>query len=102
MQGRKLSLKDKKNSWKEAVENYKKARDYWQEAGDRSEEAKTLYSIAMVCSKFEPPEVAVDYLNPALLIQREILDRRGEGFTLNELGLAYGHFEPKKAVECLL
>jgi CHAT domain-containing protein/tetratricopeptide (TPR) repeat protein len=101
MQGRKLSLQSDQDSLHSAIKKYKEALPNWQGAGDGREEAKTLYSIGVIYRRIDDMSGSVSYLSQALSIQRAILDRRGEGYTLNELGLAYGHLDGQKAFEYL-
>lgn len=74
---------------KEQARNYfEQALPMLQEVGDRREEAKVFNSLAML-SADQQPEMAIKLLEKALQINREVSDRKGEGWTLHNLGRVY-------------
>jgi tetratricopeptide (TPR) repeat protein len=67
-----------------------------QEIGDRDMEAKTLSRMGAICERRgsaiwqrSQTHKAVEYYQRELAVRRETGNRRGEGYTLVELGRAY-------------
>jgi CHAT domain-containing protein/Tfp pilus assembly protein PilF len=70
--------------------------------GARAGEANTLNNIGMVLDKIGQPQKALDYLQQALTIHKEVGARAGEATNLNNIGMVLDKIgQPQKALDYL-
>jgi CHAT domain-containing protein/tetratricopeptide (TPR) repeat protein len=72
-----------------AIEAYEQARSIWESIKDNLEEANTCHRIAIAYQSLKKWEQAEKYYNQTLKLRREIADRQGEAYTLNDLAKFY-------------
>ncbi len=82
--------------------SYRNCRKFRGSDGHRSGEAVTLNNIGGVYDNIGKPTEALDYLNQALPIRREVGHRSGEATTLNNIGVVYRNIgKPTEAINAL-
>jgi len=72
-------------------------REGWQPPPEQ--EANLFYYLGLAQDVLGRKSEALDYYQQALAIRREVGDRRGEGRTLNNLGVAYNSLNKKQALD---
>jgi CHAT domain-containing protein len=90
---RKQSLGGKEASL--GIDLYEQARLIWRELKDQQEEADASHRIAIAYKSLRQWKTAESYYQEALKLRREIGDRQGEGYTLNDLAVLYRDWSPR-------
>jgi len=81
-----------------AVEQEKRTLDIAIHSGRRTDEAKVLIVAGLLVMENRNSTLGHEYLEQALLIARELKDRRLESYALNNLAVSYGAFKGNYAL----
>jgi CHAT domain-containing protein/tetratricopeptide (TPR) repeat protein len=88
-EGVKLFGQGTTESLRQAISTWQEALKLWQQVDDKSQEASTLNSIALVYDQLGEKQEALKYYNQALPLFRAVDDRREEAYTLKNIGLVH-------------
>jgi CHAT domain-containing protein/tetratricopeptide (TPR) repeat protein len=95
-----LFAENKPESRRQAADKYVEAAGHWRAADDKAAEALALYNAGDTFNRLRDFPAALNWLNQALAVQRELNNRSAAAATLNNLGAVYSAMNDKaKAVE---
>lgn len=89
-----------KDAYLQAIEKYQEGANHWHALGDKYQEAIALNEIGVIYNSLGQIKKAMELIDQALALRREVGDRSGESSSLNNLGAMYfASGDPRKALE---